>query len=55
MNVIENWRCNMKIVKIGAMWCPGCLVMKKIWNNMPVAKKLRLVTVIFFLTLRMNV
>ena len=23
----------MKIVKIGAMWCPGCLVMKKIWNN----------------------
>ena len=23
----------MKIVKIGAVWCPGCLVMKKIWNN----------------------
>lgn len=23
----------MKIVKIGAIWCPGCLVMKKIWNN----------------------
>lgn len=23
----------MKIVKIGALWCPGCLVMKKIWNN----------------------
>ena len=23
----------MKIIKIGAMWCPGCLVMKKIWNN----------------------
>ena len=23
----------MKIIKIGAMWCPGCLVMNKIWNN----------------------
>ena len=23
----------MRIIKIGAMWCPGCLVMKKIWNN----------------------
>lgn len=23
----------MKIIKIGAMWCPGCLVMKKIWNS----------------------
>ena len=23
----------MKIIKIGAVWCPGCLVMKKIWNN----------------------
>lgn len=23
----------MRIVKIGALWCPGCLVMKKIWNN----------------------
>lgn len=23
----------MKIVKIGAIWCPGCLVMKKVWNN----------------------
>ena len=23
----------MKIVKIGAVWCPGCLVMKKIWTN----------------------
>jgi len=23
----------MKIVKIGAIWCPGCLVMKKIWNK----------------------
>ena len=23
----------MKIIKIGAIWCPGCLIMKKIWNN----------------------
>lgn len=23
----------MKIVRIGAIWCPGCLVMKKVWNN----------------------
>ncbi len=23
----------MKIIKIGAVWCPGCLVMKKVWNN----------------------
>lgn len=24
----------MKIIKIGAIWCPGCLVMKKTWNNL---------------------
>ena len=23
----------MQIIKIGAVWCPGCLVMNKIWNN----------------------
>ena len=23
----------MRIIKIGAIWCPGCLVMKKVWNN----------------------
>lgn len=23
----------MKIVKIGALWCPGCLVMKRVWKN----------------------
>ena len=23
----------MKIIKIGAVCCPGCLAMKKIWNN----------------------
>ena len=24
----------MKIIKIGAVWCPGCLVMNKIWNKL---------------------
>lgn len=24
----------MKIVRISAMWCSGCLVMKKIWKNL---------------------
>ncbi len=23
----------MKVVKINAVWCSGCLVMNKIWNN----------------------
>lgn len=23
----------MQIIKIGAVWCPGCLVMKKVWNR----------------------
>ena len=23
----------MKVVKIGAIWCSGCLVMNKIWKN----------------------
>ena len=23
----------MQIIKVGAIWCPGCLVMKKVWNN----------------------
>ncbi len=23
----------MKIIKISAIWCPGCLVMKKVWNK----------------------
>lgn len=23
----------MKVIKIGAIWCPGCLVMKKVWDN----------------------
>lgn len=24
----------MKIIKIGAIWCGGCLVMAKAWNNL---------------------
>lgn len=23
----------MKIIIISAIWCPGCLVMRKVWNN----------------------
>ena len=23
----------MEIIKIGAIWCPGCLVMKRVWKN----------------------
>lgn len=23
----------MKIVKVGAMWCPACIKMNKFWNN----------------------
>ena len=23
----------MRIIKIGAIWCPGCLIMKKVWKN----------------------
>ena len=23
----------MKIIKINAMWCPGCLISKGIWND----------------------
>lgn len=30
----------MKIIKIGAIWCPGCLVMKKIWKNITSKKEL---------------
>ena len=30
----------MKIVKIGAIWCPGCLVMKKVWNSQRVPENL---------------
>jgi len=24
----------MKIIKINAMWCPGCLISKSIWNEL---------------------
>lgn len=23
----------MKVIKIGAIWCSGCLIMNKIWNK----------------------
>ena len=23
----------MRIIKIGALWCPGCLISKSIWND----------------------
>jgi len=23
----------MKVIKIGAIWCPGCLVMKPLWSK----------------------
>ena len=23
----------MKIIKIGAIWCPGCLVMRQVWKK----------------------
>ena len=23
----------MKIIKISAVWCPGCLMMKKVWKS----------------------
>ena len=23
----------MKVIRVSAMWCPGCLVMNKIWNE----------------------
>lgn len=23
----------MKIIIIGAIWCPGCLMMRKVWKN----------------------
>lgn len=23
----------MKIIRISAIWCPSCLVMKKVWKN----------------------
>lgn len=23
----------MKVIKIGAIWCPGCIVMHKVWDK----------------------
>jgi thiol-disulfide isomerase/thioredoxin len=36
----------MKILKIGAIWCPGCLVMRPIWKRIE-AENLELVTEYF--------
>jgi thiol-disulfide isomerase/thioredoxin len=33
----------MKVIKIGAVWCPGCLVMRPIWKRIE-AENLWLVT-----------
>lgn len=30
----------MKVVKINAMWCSGCLVMNKTWKNILKSKKI---------------
>ena len=24
----------MKVIRIGAMWCPGCIIMQKKWNKL---------------------
>ena len=26
----------MKVIKVGAVWCPGCLVMRPIWKRIEV-------------------
>jgi thiol-disulfide isomerase/thioredoxin len=26
----------MKVIKVGAVWCPGCLVMRPIWKQIEV-------------------
>ena len=28
----------MKIIRISAIWCPACLVMKKVWKNIDTSK-----------------
>lgn len=30
----------MKVVKINAIWCSGCLIMNKIWKNILKSKKI---------------
>ena len=34
----------MKIIKIGAIWCPGCLYMNKIWNKISKDSSLEIVS-----------
>lgn len=36
MNVKLYYHLTMKILKIGAVWCPGCLVMRPIWKRIEV-------------------
>ena len=33
----------MKVVKINAIWCSGCLIMNKVWNN--IIKKYNIETI----------
>ena len=33
----------MKVVKINAIWCSGCLIMNKVWNN--ILKKYNIETI----------
>ncbi len=33
----------MKVIKITAIWCSGCLIMNKVWNN--VLKKQKIETI----------
>ena len=28
----------MKVIKVNAIWCSGCLVMNKVWNNIQKVK-----------------
>jgi len=38
---ITNVGDKMKIIKIGAVWCPGCLMMQKVWNNIKKNNKIK--------------
>lgn len=33
LNEVKGMDVNMKVVKIGAIWCSGCLVMNKVWKK----------------------
>lgn len=34
----------MKIIKIGAVWCPACLVMNKVFRKIPNIEELDIIT-----------